>query len=351
MLNKDQSQQVGDGATAIQASGDVTVVNTGLSYSEVKAVALDVFKANFLQLSETARKTALARAEEITEEFFKKLSAENPTGLDKAEDPDFQHALLTVQREHARTGDKELGDLLVDLLVDRSKHEQRDILQIVLNESLSTAPKLTDGQLATLAISFLFRYTQNFGVGNHDSLGHHLDSHVLPFASKLSKNTATFQHLEFTGCGTVGLGGVTLEHALGVVYTGQFTKGFDATEITNRNISTGLDRQLFIPCLNDPTKWQVRTNSKEHFEKYPPVQGLSSDDHAKILGLIEVGKMSEGEIKSKVIELRPYMEEVFDAWDNSPMKSFTLTSVGMAIGHANLKRLVGEFASLSIWIN
>ncbi|WP_376778330.1 LPO_1073/Vpar_1526 family protein [Stutzerimonas nitrititolerans] len=45
------------------------------------------------------------------------------------------------------------------------------------------------------------------------------------------------------------------------------------------------------------------------------------------------------------------MESVFDTWSDSPMKSFTMTSVGMAIGHANIKRLVGEFASLSIWIN
>jgi hypothetical protein len=28
-----------------------------------------------------------------------------------------------------------------------------------------------------------------------------------------------------------------------------------------------------------------------------------------------------------------------------------LTSVGISIGHANIKRLVGEFAKLSIWIN
>jgi len=44
MLNKgdEQTQQVGQGATAIQAAGNV-VVNNGLSYSEVRSVVLDVF--------------------------------------------------------------------------------------------------------------------------------------------------------------------------------------------------------------------------------------------------------------------------------------------------------------------
>ncbi len=32
-------------------------------------------------------------------------------------------------------------------------------------------------------------------------------------------------------------------------------------------------------------------------------------------------------------------------------KSFTLTSVGIAIGHANIKRPVSKFSNLSIWIN
>ena len=49
--------------------------------------------------------------------------------------------------------------------------------------------------------------------------------------------------------------------------------------------------------------------------------------------------------------IRPYMSGVFETWSESAMKNLTLTSVGIAIGHANIKRLVGEFSNLSIWIN
>lgn len=351
MLNKDQSQEVGEGATAIQAGGNVTVTKVGLTYAEVREVALDVFRANFYELAGTAKETARARAEEITEEFLKKLEKDNPTGLGKSEDPDFQYALFTVQKEYARNGDKDLGDLLVDLLVDRSKHDQRDILQIVLNESLSTAPKLTDTHLAALAVMFLFKYTQNFGVGNHEMFGAYLDKHLLPFSSRLTKNRSCYQHLEFSGCGSIGITGKSLEGILGQVYQGQFLKGFDQTEIANRAISMGLDSRFFIPCLNDPSKWQVRANSKENLEKQLDAQAIPIEDWNKILELFELGKMSEAEIKDKLIAIRPYLAEVMDIWANSPMQIFTLTSVGMAIGHANIKRLIGEFASLSIWIN
>ena len=206
MSGNDQKQHVVEGSTAIQAGGNVTIAKVGLTYSEVKAVALDVFRENFYKLGKVANETAKLRAEEITDEFFAKLQEEHPNGLDRSQDPDFQYALFTVQKEYARNGDKDLGDLLVDLLVDRSKQEQRNILQIVLNESLSTAPKLTESQLANLAVIFLFRYTQSYGIGNQEMLGEFFDKHALPFVDKVVKNSASYQHLEFTGCGAIGIG-------------------------------------------------------------------------------------------------------------------------------------------------
>ncbi len=351
MLNKDQIQDIGDSATAIQAGGSVTIINVGVTSAEARAIALDVARATFYELTGAAKETASIRVEEITDQVIKKLEKDFPEGIQKAKDPDFQYALFTVQKEFARNGDRDLGDLLVDLLVDRSKQDQRDILQIVLNESLSTAPKLTDTHLAALAVIFLFKYTQHYGIGNHQMFGEYLDKHLLPFVPKLSKNRSGYQHLEFSGCGSIGLGGNRLEGILGTLYQGQFLKGFDHSEIENLAISVGLDSRFFISCLNDTSKLQVRANSKEILEKNLDDQGVSSEDRAKILQLFDLGKMSEAEIKEKLIAIRPYMADVFDIWTNSPMQTFTLTSVGMAIGHANIKRLIGEFASLAIWIN
>lgn len=354
MLSKDQNQDVGENATAVQAGNNATVKvihNHGLSYSEVRQVALDVFATNFYELAGTAKETARARAEEITEEFLKKLQQENPEGFRKAEEPDFQYGLFTIQKEYARTGDKELGDLLVDLLVDRSKQDERNILQIVLNESLSTAPKLTDEQLSALAIIFLFKYTQNFNIENHTSLGAYFDKHVFPFVDRLVKNPSCYQHLEFAGCGSIQIGEISLEEQLSHVYHGQFMKGFDVSEIETRGITIGLDKRFFIRCLNDPSKIQVNANSRERLEEILDIAQVGSEDRAKILELFNVGKMTKDEIRQLCINLRPYMQNVFDVWSDSSMKSFTLTSVGIAIGHANIKRLIGNFADLSIWIN
>ena len=73
MLDKPQSQSAAAGALAIQAGGDVQITRVGMSYSEVRDVALDVFKANFYQLAGVAADTASARAQEVTDDFLAKL--------------------------------------------------------------------------------------------------------------------------------------------------------------------------------------------------------------------------------------------------------------------------------------
>ena len=194
-----QDQTSGDNSTNIQAGGAVTILHQGLTYADARQIALDVFKGNFLQLAGEAVDVAKRRAEEITEAFLAELQKQNQPGLSQAKEPDFQHALFTVQKEYARCGDKELGDLLVDLLVDRTKQDSRSILQIVLNESLAVAPKLTPDQLAALSVVFLFKYTVNNGLRNQDAFYGYLDKYVQPFAGLLETKAACYQHLEYSG--------------------------------------------------------------------------------------------------------------------------------------------------------
>jgi hypothetical protein len=343
-----QEQSAQGGSTAIQAGRDIVI---GMSYSDVKDVCIDVFQSNYYKLAGMARETAQARAEEITEEFLTKLREENPEGFSHANDPGFQHAVYTAQKEHARTGDKDLGSLLVDLLVDRSKQKERDIIQIVLDESLSTAPKLTNGQLASLSIFFVFRYTQNFGINSHDDLGEYFDRHIQPFVERMVESAASFQHLEFSGCGSIGAGHLTLETILSKVYQGLFMKGFDEEEVRSRQFSMERHPDLFIRCINDNEKFQVRGKNVENLDAGLAERGVSDEDKVILKGLYDFAKMSDNEIREKCIQIRPYMERVFNVWSKSAMTNFALTSVGIAIGHANVKRLIGKFADLAIWIN
>lgn len=251
-------------------------------------------------LNAYAKAIAAERAEQVTEDFLEKLQKENPDGFSKAQNPDFQHALFTVQKEYARTGDKEIGDLLVDLLVDRSKQENRNILQIVLNESLSVASKLTDDQLAALAVNFFCRYTKNDGIGNHQMLADSFNRFVEPFSSMLSKNQSCYQHLEFSGCGSISMVATSLQKVYKKKYQGLFLKGFDKEEIQKREISVGEDQRFFIPCLNDASKLQVRANNLESLNELMDNHNIPNEDKPKITALFNLNKMNDNEIKEKI---------------------------------------------------
>jgi hypothetical protein len=347
MLSKDQIQDVGAGGVAIQAAGNVTI---GTSAAEVRQIALDMARLTFFELSGTARETLSARVEEITDKVISKLEREYPEGLRKAIDPDFQYAFLTVQKQYGRTGDKDLGELLVELLVDRSKHDQRDILQIVLNESMEVAPKLTASQLSVLALIFLFRYSKDNGLSSNEKLGEYFDAYISPFVDLLVKNSATYQHLEFAGCGSIGPKGRGLDHALVFYYPGLFSKGFELREA--ESVLHILGKDFLMVCINDSSKLQIKCLDDEQLKGIIDHTGVEGEQRALINSLYSKNRMDAQEVRKKCVALRPYMETVFSCWDDSDMGGFTLTSVGMAIGHANIKKAIGrEFADLSIWIN
>lgn len=354
MLNRKQEQQVELGATAIQAGGDV-IINSGLTVTDVKVLAMDVFRANFHELSGLAKETAGRRAEEITEQFLKKLQEINPDGLNKASDPDFQISLLTVQKEFARSGDENLGDLLVDMLIDRSECNTRDLMQLVLTESLQTVPKLTDNQIAALSIRFRLAHTETYGLKNDDLFGQFLDQNIEPFIKNIPQTDIEYRHLEFAGCGSISLASGELETILGTTYQGLFMKGFDKSETVQEvweQVPKFIEQLILVPCLNDQTKFQISSTVTNQEKLAPWMDTLGAEDllRNEITRLFDLRKMKGREVKEKCIGLRPYMDTLFKTWAETPLRSFNLTSVGMAIAHANIRKSLGEFADLSIWI-
>ena len=353
MLDKNQNQHVNQQGTAIQAGGSVSVqvTNIGLTRAETKEIFNELFELNYYKLMGVAHATAKQRGEEVTEKFLSKLQDENPEGLKQYGDPDFQDALFTVQKEYAKAGDKDLGDILVDLLVDRSKQENRNILQIVLNECIHTAPKLTNDHLTILALIFFFRLAKSTTASNHQNLALHLSRHIQSFANNVVTTNSSFQHLVFTGCGSISLGQITLEDIFQRVYPGLFNNGFDPVRFDEVGISAEDRSRFFRTCLNDPKKFQTNVIDMEQLESQFTNNAVSEENRKKITTLYNEGLMNVAETRAKVIEFSPFMEKMFTLWSASSMKNFELSSVGIAIGHANIKRLAGEFSNLSIWIN
>lgn len=196
--------EISAGDSSLNVQGRNVTIN-GLTYLEARQIALDVFRSNFYQLSEEASNLALKRVETFTDKVIEKLQSEQTLLLDSMKDPDMQYVLYNSQIAYARSGDEDLSEVLINLLVERANTTERTLKQLVINESLAVVPKLTDNQLNLLSLILLFYRSRNPYMKSFEFLEYYIKVFVSPFINSLSVEETNFSHLEYASCGKIPL--------------------------------------------------------------------------------------------------------------------------------------------------
>jgi hypothetical protein len=160
--------------------------------------------------------------------------------------------------------------------------------------------------------------------------------------------------MAYTGVGSIAAGSITLEDMFYRTEYGFFVNGFTregedaAHRLPNPVAEPGWvpflgDPQIFIPCIRNPEKLQI--NARSLFD----VQQLASARELPTLVTHQdTGRMREPEIKSDLIARFPQMKILFDKWGSLGLSSFDLNTVGIAIGHACQRKMVGSDASVPL---
>ena len=350
MLNdKIQNQEGGDGSTNLQ--GQVVNIYNGITYKDAKEIALDVFHSNFLQLKHDAAQIARQRAEEITDTFLEELKRISPDAIQEFQQPAMQDALFTVQKAYAKSGDKELGDLLVDVLIDRANTPKRTLMQVVLDEALLIAPKLIVEQLDTLTLSFLLIQTQRFKIKSLESFDEYIKTYIVPFIDNLTDVKSLYSHIEYLGCGHKRAGDYgNPEDNFLTAYKVIFQTGFTIEEFEATIGPIENYKNFLMPCLHDSHKLQLNKLDDVALEQSMTESGLSADVKQKFNSLFNKSTMHPLEVRKYILGIDNRMTKLFDVWQNSPFKNMELTSVGIAMAHANYRCKTGQTFDLSIWI-
>lgn len=338
------------GANSLNIQAEQITVNSGLTIAHVKEIAIEVFENNFYKLTGHASEIAENRAREITNQFIQELSDKNPSGMQAAEDPDFQHSLFTVQKEFARCGDKELGDILVDMLVDRTKQEERSLLQIVLNESLSVAPKLNSEQLDIIACCFNIAYVRRGNITSISNFVSYLEEAVLIFSDPINARSSNYNHLEFVGCASIRTGQRDFVELLKNTYQALFSKGYPREAIKDIEALDPNIISVHIPCLHDPKLIQPGGIDDETIKGMCLRNGISNESVDKLIQLNKQYLMSQEEAREFLGKICPKFLKFLGDATSTQFQSMELTSVGIAIAHAHSRKKAGFDADLSIWI-
>lgn len=347
----EQSQTGGDGSTNLQAGRDV--VYNGPSYEEMRIVALDVYRANAMELRGIAEDLATARAEKLTNDFLNRLFTEKPERAERLSDPDVQNVLFEAQRDYARSGEEDLSRVLVDLLSSRVDEDARSLRTLALNEAIISAPKLTEGQRRAIAIVFILRYSRpTFAMNAEYYAANYLRPSVLPLAGELPTNNFDYQHIEYVGAGTVSISEASFGLLLRSGVSGLFSQGFVRDQLSEglRDlVDQTRDTPVVIPLERDHARLRFNFIFEDLFDSWLADLGLEPF-RDEIKNLHDSSLMADNLICEELEAHLPELSTVRKVWDESSIRNLTLTTVGIAIGHAYWQRLTGNSSPLSAWL-
>lgn len=261
-----------------------------------------------------------------------------------------QYALFTAQRDYARSGKKDLKMLLVDILVERAKVGSNELKKIVLNEALQVAPKLTTQQLNALSIRFLILYSINNSINSLETFNDYLKKQLSPFCKELAKENSDYQHIEYASCGTVTILQGHIYDAFKRNYSGILSNGFNEEAITPLLLSPQQRKKLITLCLRDNTKFQVSAINDESINSAAKECGLDENKIVQLKDLQNAHLLTKEALEKEMSNLDPKFSELFHTWNNSGLGNLQLTTVGIALAHANIKKTIGIDLDLGIWI-
>jgi hypothetical protein len=325
---------------------------------------MDVFRENFAKLSQNAHRLAIERADEFTANYLTELHEREPQAVGNIEDPGVQSDILEAQAGFAKSGDKDLGEVLVDILVDRTARTDRTTATLALSAAVTTAQKLTGSQFAALSALFVFKQLRLFGATRPEQLYQRIAQCLTPLRDDMMRlSDSDVQYLAALGCITISMGSNSIHQILQTTYPGLFFEGIDvntapqelsgAPETGPESVINKLkDTPAVARSLRDPTRFQIAAVDSEALDQIIERAGLQ--EYASVLHQTLTARPVNGE--TIIAELRTYsppLGEIIDVYEAKSLPNCSNTAIGTAIAHANVRKATeGRFsAPLEVWLS
>ncbi|QWG11581.1 hypothetical protein KMZ29_17830 [Bradyrhizobium sediminis] len=343
----DQDQKAGSGATALQAGRDI-IIQHGMTPEQMTQIMVSMARTLSTYQAE-AREEADARLASFREELLRTFAEPGKANPEAFRDPDFQYLLNDSQESFARSGDEAVRDTLVDIIARRSLEKTRTRLALTLNDAATKATNLTANEFAALSLIYVARYTIRHNIGTFEQFCEYVKNNLIPFVKDISREQSSFGHMQTQSCGSISLGQADLFDLFRTSYGGVLGVGFDRAQLESHlpdGKKNAMD-MLLIPSLHDASKLQPAAITFDVLKSKASETGLTENELQNVWNLFVSTIPPLNELLPPIIS---DFESLTDVWNNTLLKNFDLTPVGIAIGHANAKRVIGFDAPLDVWI-
>ena len=270
----------------------------------------------------------------------------------KLREPDTQLILVEAAKISGRKQNEELRNLLANLVISRIKNDKsgkEELKNIVYNEAISTINKITIDQLKIITLCYLLRYTSYGGIVSWNAFKSYLNTHIKPFFGFKNTN-AEFQHIEYAGCGSIGIGGWDLLSIYKQQYSFLFLNLVEKDQIDNLTLLDEIKNEILVLDIKE-NKYFIKFKNKTEFGDYLKKKKIDEEITTKLVSIYENHIKNNDDIKKKIVKDTDIGRELLDLWEKSNLKHLSLTSVGIAIGASYFEQVTGEKIDIGIWIN
>lgn len=351
-MTSKQDQSVSDNSTAIQSSGDVNY-SAGISPAQMVEIIESVQK--IVQVyTEQSKDIMEQRLESFRGGLLKEFSESGNGKTEAFSDPDFQAALLDAQKAVARSGDESLKDVLIYLVSQKSQYEKRDRLSLTLNDAIAKVGSIPEADLNMLTLIFLFKNVHHSGLSNLPSLAGFMSSAAVPLLSNVSKSDSAVSYLAAHGCVlapdkiAIRMNALTilLKSYSSIIKKGA-TEGALRAKFDDYDVLVAMGLVINSPYGNDLKVFLHSGPNLESILVSLGIFGKYADDYNE---LTKDANPSVEEFKPVFALHLPVLNDLLETYDHPNIRDSRLTSIGIALAHANLAK--GQFrdADLSEWI-
>jgi hypothetical protein len=182
-----------------------------------------------------------------------------------------------------------------------------------------------------------------------DTFKNYLNTHIKPFLGFKNTN-AEFQHIEYAGCGSIGIGGWDILNIYRQQYSFLFFNLVEKDQIDVLVLSDQIKKEIIVLDIKED-KYLIRFKNKTELENYLKEKKIDDEITKKLVLIYESHIKNNNEVKKKIADETDIGKELLDLWEKSNLKHLSLTSVGIAIGASYFEQVTGEKINIDIWIN
>ncbi len=332
-------------STVNQIAGDQ--IQIGISVEDAFAISRNVIKQELSLYTDQALKTAESRFKEIADKTIDRINLERADLFPKFKDPAIQVVLNEIYKKYIETGDEELGENLINMLLDRLEAESKSTKQFIIDDAREILPKLSIPNLSFLALTVFSMVSIPTNNINEYSA---IIKKLINITSGISSlSNIDIMYLKQSGC-VMGVPMIQITQkivlSLFKEYEYYFSKGINTTQFNGLIQKHAIDQSsmkniLSLIDIRPNNNFGLRFSSKRRFDDF-----FLQHDLPKIkLFFEEFISLQNQATNSDVINFHqsidPSWNHVFSLWDKDIVTTLSIMPVGLYLGSVYLRRALG----------